>query len=69
MGEQEIESGSKAGTLIRDSFLWHVFRSCSACLTDRCQCTALQLSMILTALFLKLGLGIYTARLVPLVVY
>lgn len=25
MGEQEIESASKARTLIKDSFLWHMF--------------------------------------------
>lgn len=46
----------------------YVFLSCSACLSDGCQRIALQLSVILTVVFLKLGLDIYTAKLVPSVV-
>lgn len=45
------------------------FLGCSACLTDGCRRIALQLSMILAVMFLKVGLDIYTVELVPLVVY
>lgn len=69
MGEQKIESASKARTLIKDSFLWYmVFYIALLVQLDECQCTTLQLSRILHVVFLKLGLDIYLAKLVASVV-